>query len=55
MNGKIKRFNGNQGRIIDDNGTEYFFCSECFSTTEHPFKFCPHCGAKMNRENEAGK
>ena len=108
MNGTIKRFDGNQGRIIGDNGAEYFFhwtditrgakhkaaakrpvqfdveeaekgprarnievvkleaphgdtgswsdfkgmfkCSECFSTTEHPFKFCPHCGAKMNAE-----
>jgi cold shock CspA family protein len=113
MNGTIKWFDGNKGRIIGDNGAEYFFhwtditggakhraaakrpvrfdaeeaekgprarnievirfeaphgdtgswsdfkglfkCSECFSTTEHPFKFCPHCGAKMRRESEAGK
>ena len=25
MNRTIKRFDGNQGRIIDDNGAEYFF------------------------------
>ena len=113
MTGTIKRFDGNQGRIIGEDEKLYFFhwtditggakhkaaanrpvrfdaeeaekgprarnievirfeaphgdtgswsdfkglfkCSECFSTTEHPFKFCPHCGAKMGAESEESK
>ena len=28
----------------------YRYCSECCEVTVFPYKFCPHCGAKMDEE-----
>lgn len=34
--------------VIEDNKTR---CSSCGHTSDYQFKFCPHCGVRMIKEN----
>lgn len=33
---------------------KYFWCDQCKSTSESRRKFCPECGAKMDKEEDSG-